>query len=173
MRAEGYSILLMPEGETFKRYAKVIGDLSQRHGTPNFEPHVTLLGGIPSTLSKDQVEVRVQQVASSLLPFDIILSGYGMEDFYFRALFLFAIRTPSLTTANKRAQEIFQSSGHYVPHLSLIYGDIAIEEKELIIQGLDLKLPDQFEVGSLHLWQNEGEVKDWRKVAEFPLSREH
>ena len=48
MRAQGISLWLVPDGPESLAIAALIGELSARFGTPQFSPHVTLLGGIAS-----------------------------------------------------------------------------------------------------------------------------
>lgn len=173
MRAEGYSIWLMPKDEVYEKYARIIGDLSQRFGTPNFEPHVTLVGGLKGSADLIEGATRLLSTMSPSRRILIALREFGTEDFYFRALYLKAQRSNILQLLNERANLVFKrpiDSG-YMPHLSLLYGDLTEGEKQQIIGGLNLKLPDQFVIDGLHLWQTEGEVRDWKQVSEYPFSR--
>lgn len=173
METEGYSIWLMPKGEEYEKYSQIISDLSQRFGTPNFEPHVTLLGGLKGPPDLIEGATRLFSTMSPSRRILITLSKFGTEDFYFRTLYLKARKSGILQLLNERANLVFKrpiDSG-YMPHLSLLYGDLTEGEKQQIIDGLNLKLPDEFVVGSLHLWQTEGEVKDWKEVADYPFSR--
>lgn len=173
MRAEGYSIWLVPKGEANEKYARIIGDLSQRYGTPSFEPHVTLIGGLKGLADSIEGTTSLLSTMSTSRRILITLREFGTEDFYFRALYLRAWKSGILQLLNEGANLVFKRpiDLSYMPHLSLLYGDLTREEKQQIIGGLNLKLPDKFVVDSLHLWQTEGEVRDWKQVAEYPLSR--
>ena len=51
-----FHLWLMPTGGTCERLAAIIRHLSQKHGGPLFEPHVTLLGGMEG----EGEEIRLQ-----------------------------------------------------------------------------------------------------------------
>lgn len=95
-RTTGYSIWLMPEGEVFERYNDVIAKVAKENGTPKFEAHVTLLGGIPAEVGDEMVFKKSQELAEGLRPFRITLGGYGMGHVYVQALFLHAETTVAL-----------------------------------------------------------------------------
>jgi hypothetical protein len=50
VKAKGYSLWLMPIGDIYRRLSETISQLSSEYGTPNFQPHITLLG----ELSEDE-----------------------------------------------------------------------------------------------------------------------
>jgi hypothetical protein len=54
-----YSIWAMPELDSplAARVAALIQELSSQYGTPNFEPHVTVLGGFGEPQGLDEEEV--------------------------------------------------------------------------------------------------------------------
>ena len=59
----------------------------------------------------------------------------------------------------------------FLPHVSLVYGTLAPDEKRAIARevGDDLRL--RFEVRRLHLWRTEGPVAEWRELGVFDLPR--
>ena len=57
----------------------------------------------------------------------------------------------------------------FMPHLSLLYGDFSVDEKERIIKNLDADLLDQFNVDRVVLICTKAQSGRWRSVGSFPL----
>lgn len=169
MKAKGYSLCLMPAGETYNKLAALIKILAEKYKSPLFELHITLLGEI--VLLEEDVIKRCQQLTSGQKSFSIILQTVEYQDFYFRALFVQAERTRLLLALHNRAEKIFKmnESPSYMPHLSLLYGDFAQSVKDQIIRNIGKNQEMEFRVGAIHLFKTDGEVSAWYKVKEFPL----
>lgn len=170
-RARGISGWLVPEGDVRERLGALIAELSRRHGTPSFEPHVTLFGGIVG----GEVEIleRGARLAAALRPFAIRLMALGRSDEYFRCLFLEAERSPELLAAHERASGLFgaRDSAPFLPHLSLVYGRLGAEEASEAVEALrSLALPLDFEARRLEVHRTEGAVPEWRRLAVHPLA---
>lgn len=170
--ATGVSFWLMPRGEVHARLSGLISSLSRRCGTPPFEPHVTLLGGLcgPGTA----ILSKAERLAGSLGPVEIRLMTAGHRDEYFRCLFVRAEPTPSLLAAHLGATELFgrrREVPPFFPHLSLVYADLAAKEKERILDEIGRDFAAAFDARELHAVRTEGEVRSWRRLASFPLGR--
>ena len=61
-----YSLWLIPEGEDGRQLADIIARLSERFGTPTFDPHVTLLGGLLGP--EKELVTRISQITRSMRP---------------------------------------------------------------------------------------------------------
>ena len=169
MRAEGYSIWLIPSGDVYQKLAEIISQLSDKYSAPNFEPHVTLIGDLLG--AKEEIISKTTKLAGSLKPFEIKLKRVDYLDEYFKCLFVRAEKTKELIQANNLAKEIFNRKfdPEFMPHLSLLYGDFIPEIKEKILGDLGREFNIDFEVKSIHLFSTTGEVKDWHRIKEFPL----
>lgn len=169
MKGEGYSIWLIPTDEIYQKLAEIISQLSDKYSAPNFEPHLTLIGDLRG--SEEEIISKTSKLADLLKPFEIKLKKADYLDEYFRCLFIRAEKTRELIQASDVAREIFnrKSDPDYMPHLSLMYGDINPEIKEKILANLGKEFNLSFEIKSIHLFSTTGEVKDWYKVKESPL----
>ena len=166
----------MPTGATFVKLAHIISQLSKDYSTPSFEPHITLLGGVIG--SEEEIVKKTAQTASMLAPYEILLTQVDYLDEYFRCLFINVEKTSEVMNANAKAREVFHeyiTSKHpateYMPHLSLLYGDISSQTKEAIVKKIGREWNLTFEAASIHLFLTKGDVKDWHKLKEFPLGR--
>jgi 2'-5' RNA ligase len=64
-----------------------------------------------------------------------------------------------------------QSTPVYMPHVSLMYGDIKKEEKEKLIPFITIPF-HSFAVHKVHLYRTTGEVESWHKRYEFIFKKE-
>ena len=169
-KAKGYSLWLMPTGDVYRRLSGVILKLSEKHSTPRFEPHITLLPEIGG-LSEDAIVEKTLQLSRIVSPFEIRLTHVNYLDQYFRCVFLRAEETTELKNANYKAQEIFGrlQDLKFMPHLSLMYGNLTPETKEQIIETIGREFNVIFNVANIHLFSTEGEPKDWHIIKEFEL----
>ncbi|TNY22588.1 2',3'-cyclic-nucleotide 3'-phosphodiesterase [Rhodotorula diobovata] len=143
----GLALWLTPSSPTTSSdLGSLISTLSSKHGTPRFDPHVTLLSGIPSHSSADlpallaslrtaldhwREQQKQQQPHSAPLRLKFTaLGSKASERNYFQYLFaavsssndaLLALRAATreaLLPADARSQK-----DDYFPHLSLMYGE--------------------------------------------------
>ena len=159
----------MPTGEIRQRLAGTILDLSREYAAPTFEPHVTLVGGIVGAAR--EVTAKMRELARRIPPFTIRLTVADYLDEYFRCLFVRVATTAPIMTANKAAREIFglEQQPAFMPHLSLLYGNLPASLKERIIASLGRQFALEFKVNSLHLYLTKSEPASWRRVASFGL----
>jgi len=168
-KTPSYSIWLMPTGEVRQRLAGTIFDLSREYAAPAFEPHVTLAGGIVGPAR--EVASKMMELARRIPPFTVRLSAVDGLDEYFRCLFVRVATTHPIMTANKTAREVFRLAKQpaFMPHLSLLYGNLPASVKQRIIASLGGRFRLEFKARSLHLYLIKGAPQEWRRVAPFGL----
>ncbi len=166
--SNGYALLLMPKGETSKKYHELIKKLAKENNGPVFEPHITLLGDIE--LSEEDVIKEAEELVLDQKPFQINLGEIGYEDYLFRAFFVKAVISPHLQNLHNRAKQIFNMEvPPYMAHLSLLYGNYPDSVKEIIIKNIGRDQSSTFEINSVFV-QKAGFIKDWKVIKEFPFS---
>jgi hypothetical protein len=116
------------------------------------------------------------QVAAALRPFVIRLGQIDFLDEYYRCLFVRAALTEPLRRARRVALQTMGevgAHGHaplragYMPHLSLLYGNLDRSIKEGLIAELGPRLDLEFKARNLHLHLTHGDPRYWRHVASF------
>ena len=72
---------------------------------------------------------------------------------------------------NKYAQELFSTNNPYIPHMSVIYGDIDPTTKKEILDSIDLLTIQSlaFNVDSIFLCKAFGTCDEWEIIYEIPL----
>ncbi|MDP3734745.1 MAG: 2'-5' RNA ligase family protein [Nanoarchaeota archaeon] len=170
--SEQYSLWLLPPPEQYKRLQRVISKLSQQYSTPLLEPHVTLYGRIID--EEAQIIDTIRELAGRLSPPLINFNGFSLWDEFFRSIFMEAERTAELEQAYQAAHTLFEPFLHpryrgreFIPHLSLMYGNIPTEEKGKIIASLDRDLLTSFLVDNVSLYRLRQEPAEWVKVRDF------
>lgn len=171
MRAVGISLWLILEGETRRRLAATIADLARRLGTPSFEPHVTLIGGISQP--EEEIVVAAGRLAAATAPLQLRPFRVGQRGEYFRCLFYEVAADAALIDLHMRARLALgrDAGALFFPHLSLAYGELESAVKAPLVGPLSPRRGDNWLVGELQVVRTEGEVGDWRPLAAFPLSR--
>lgn len=153
----------------FQLFQKTVTDLSTRYHTPNFIPHITLLGSI--TGQEKDLLAKLHHIAQTLKTFRVSFTDIGAEQFFFRSLYLKVNPYPKLLQANQKCQETFGTNIPFMPHLSLLYSNLTNKQKEPIIHQLRSRHWPNFIVNSLHFYKCDGEVKDWILVDKIPFNQ--
>lgn len=164
-----HALWLRPFGDAAFELKQRIKKLSEHFGTPLFEPHITLLSGLRR--GETELTQLTDTLAGSLTPFEIELTNAGYRDDYYQSLFIHVKKTPAFIKAQETAEKLFgcETGEAYRPHVSLMYGDVAAEEKRKVLNTMGRTFSITFPVHSLLLIETEGEVADWKKLhtAEF------
>ena len=156
-KVKGYSLWLMPEGETYRSFQALIARLAKQHDSPAFEPHMTLIGQV--TGPEEEVTAKTAELAKSIDPYEIRLNSVGRLDEYFRCLFIHAKESKAVIAANLKARQIFgrEEDPPYMPHLSLLYGNFTDETKASIVAEIGEAFNDRFIANSIHLYSTKGD----------------
>jgi 2'-5' RNA ligase len=177
-----HALWLIPEGgdaPIYQELATLIAKLAKHHGTPAFEPHVTLLGGLRAPV--EELRAHAKSLAGDLAPFRVRLGHIFHLDEYYRALFVQVAETGEVMDAFSRAREAMapflntaaalelKGVREPMPHLSLLYGELPAALKEGIIKELGSEYPASFTAQSIHIYRTNGDPPDWRRVASFTL----
>jgi 2'-5' RNA ligase len=164
-----YSLWLMPAGDLYYWLADTILDLSRKYSTPTFEPHVTLLARISGPERK--IVSKSAELAQRISPFTLRLTRVDYLDRYYQCVFVRVATRDPLVKAHRAAREVFglEKSPAFIPHLSLVYGDLARDVKERIVAELGWRFESTFKARSLDLVLTRGEPSAWRRLRGFGL----
>lgn len=166
-----YSLWLRPFGNAAYQLQHQIEELSNQYDTPVFEPHVTLLGGL--RFGETELTHLTETLAASLHPFEIALTRAGYMDTYYQSLFVHVKKSEALMNARETAEKLFgrEPEEEYVPHLSLLYGDLSRNEKERILNVIGRKFHIQFSVHNVLLINTTGKPEEWEKIHSSEFSK--
>ncbi len=164
---------IAPSGKVHDDLKGLILNLSRRYGTVDFEPHVTLIGGLEG--NEQELAAKSEELARTA-PFRVrLLPNPEHSDEYFKCVFLRCEKTPELAELNRMAVSLFgRADGpEFAPHLSLVYGRLGPTAREEIVRELapGFAVPVEFTVSGLHFM-----LTDRHPAAEiraFNFNREH
>ncbi|CAI7893483.1 unnamed protein product, partial [Closterium sp. NIES-53] len=133
-----FSIWAMPEeGSAIHASASAaISNLSSRFKCTPFEPHVTVIGAFGEREGLDEQEVvkRMQRLSASLKPYDIQVMELAAGRLFFQCVYLKMLPSKEVLHVHNEAVEVMgmdrNSVAAYMPHLSLIYGDLSDAQKQ-------------------------------------------
>lgn len=173
------SLWLCPTGQEAHILRQAIQALAkQQSGSPEFDPHVTLLGSIPLPHLPADVVRRLQRVLSSAgvlgaaLELDILPAQHGQT--YHQSVLAPVQRNTSLSALRKACEDEFDihSSTPYFPHLSLLYGDLSQDRRDELaahVNGSLQLLPRTAKFGELCIVRTVGPVEDWEVIGRVTL----
>jgi 2'-5' RNA ligase len=158
-----YSLWLEPSGKMAYKLQERIKKLSKEHGTPLFSPHVTLLGGVQAT--ETEMIPLADTLSSYVEPFELELTKAGYLDTFYQSLFIHVKETSELKELRRNACRLFNiEEEEYMPHLSLLYGDLSQKQKEKILNMIEREFYISFPVEQILLMHTNGKPDKWRKV---------
>lgn len=171
----GLSLWMCPSGPAEAVSRRLIKETARECGTyGDFLPHVTLAAGIAS----ENTIQKTRELATMIAPYEFEFDGLSGRDAFFQALYIKLKTTPPVVLANAAARQVFEekaSDPEYMPHLSIVYGDLDPEQKSRIMQELEYRIKEEtvlntFTVDSIQIWSTEGDVEDWYCVESIPLT---
>jgi hypothetical protein len=128
-------------------------------GSPLFPPHVTMC--------TDPATTKLAAVDSlSDLPLPAVFTALEFGPDYFHGCYLRASDDTALRQLRERCCATLgcASPEPYLPHLSLAYGVLS-EDQRAVAAALSPPLPLRVSFDRLELWQCDGPVSSWHKLA--------
>ena len=160
--------LLLPR-QVHERFQSLIARLSARLGTPAFEPHITLLGGLTGT--EEDLRQRTRALAGALRSFEVRLLEAAWLDEYYRCLFVEVAPSRALFAAHEAAGRHFEQhpDARFFPHLSLIYGTLEQKEKMQILDDIGRTFDEKVCIEHVALYETSGPPSVWRCITRVGL----
>jgi 2'-5' RNA ligase len=150
--------------------AATIDRLAAEHGTPRFQPHVTVLPTVDS--SEDHAPRTLTSLAAGVPPIELTLAAIGHEETYFRSLYLRAEPSGQLLALREAAQRAWAlDPSPYLPHLSLLYSDIPEQDKNSLVDRIGIRVPFTVRFDAVELWARDPHgVRSWYRVGRAVFS---
>lgn len=166
-----YALWLRPDDEARRRLARTVRQLSREYSAPAFQPHVTLVSGILG--AEQAVVAKAGKLAQQLRPLRVRLTRLEGRREYFRCVFARAGKSAPLVEAHRSAKQIFRLGRQrpFLPHLSLVYGDLPPRVKKEIIRALGQRVALQFTAWRLDLVRIQGGPSEWKTVRSWKLRK--
>ncbi|KAL6546457.1 hypothetical protein OROMI_022178 [Orobanche minor] len=176
VRRDVYSVWAMPPEELTPLLRKLMDGLRSEFGGPQFEPHVTVVGA--TSLTESEARDRFHKACEGLEAYSASVEKVATGTFFYQCVFLLLHPTPQVVEASARCCGHLgnENSSPYMPHLSLLYGDLTDEDKKKAQEKayvLDDSIDSlNFQISRLALYKTDTEdksCKSWEKVSEYTL----
>jgi len=160
---KGYSIWLHGGGSDNLAFNETLKQLQQTCHSPEFIPHVTLLGQVENIPVKT-LKAALGTLAAKYHRFDLLFNKVEVQDDYFRVCCLKVQKNAFLSHLREEMTAIlkFKPDKAYKAHLSLVYGKNMKDLQTARLQGAEL-VKEKFLVSQISLIKTAGEVNRWTK----------
>lgn len=166
---KSFSIWLTFPQDIKQQLETVVRSLAEKHKSPIFEPHITLISQVTGT--EEHVTNQVKVLAKNTKAFNLGLTDVDYSTTYYQSVFVRITTSLPLIKLRMQAQKIFDIDGFYMPHTSLVYGNFPPKVREKIAKSI--KLPRlKFKVDTLVVTPSGESVKspqDWIHLASISL----
>lgn len=150
---------------------KKIQAIYQPLTTPRFEPHITLTTAVVLKGENKSILQIIEAVVKNLRPIPVELTEVSVSTTYFQCVFARVKPTLELLQVHQLVRSALRHSdlSMYVPHMSLVYGNISLEQRFKIAQ--EIKLPVTKFIADRISAINAGSLnpKTWKQIAAFKL----
>ncbi len=160
------SVFLTPALEDFTYLDGLIRERCAGLDLPPFEPHVTLYSGMFSDTAL--LESAMEAAVAGGPPITLSVRGIGCTPEYFKALFIEFEEHPLLRRIHERVKQECGDLEPYefAPHLSLLYADLPIEEKEALAARTSLDR-SELHFDQLKIVTPLNRVEGWRDTMQW------
>ncbi len=179
-----YALWLMPAIKQRIKLAHLIQALSDEHGGPLFDPHITLLADIEG--DENRLIDQTRRLASQMTQFSVRVRSLDYLHEYYKSFFIRIDDTDSIDQARRIALALFlkqplpererlkQYQSEFMPHLSLMYGLQTDAVKALIKDKIQIDTVlthrgTEIRIESLQLVSAFGPPESWNIITELPL----
>ncbi|KAK4259497.1 hypothetical protein QN277_005822 [Acacia crassicarpa] len=165
-----YSVWALPTEDVRERMKKLMSGLRSEFGGPEFEPHITVIGAISLT-SGDALK-KFRSACEGLKAYNATVDRMDREWVY-----LLIHPTPQVVETSDHffSHFGFNRSSPYLPHMSLLYGDLSEEERKKAQEranALDDVSGLKFQICRLALYKTDTKDKtleSWKEIADCIL----
>lgn len=160
---QAFTIWLEPAEHQQQQLSSLIHRLATEQNAIPFAPHITVYSGKTNDLAI--IQQGVANIARQLVPIQLRIAAIKASDFFFKTVFLTFEQDDSVYALNQSVQQIpHENIGyHLYPHLSLLYKDMPLSEKQTIAQSIKLPMTDiLFNRISVVI---PGQAEDWQDIA--------
>jgi len=166
-----YSLWLIPSSPVYEYLTNYIADLAEKYQTASFEPHLTPLIIGFSEFSQEELIAKTQELADKIGAIPLELGPVSMSNTFYQSVFVRVKASAVLMEAHLTAKEIFEIKDEhfFMPHMSLLYADFFMKQREEIMKEIKLECPRKFHAQKLALIGANEQESGFEKLAEIEL----
>ncbi|MBO0720921.1 MAG: hypothetical protein J2P41_08860 [Blastocatellia bacterium] len=160
---EKLSVWLSPHATDYAALASIITGLSERYGTFNFEPHLTLYSGVCN--EREVLQGAINENLIGVEPIALRIAGVHASQEFFKSLFIEFEECSRLSELNRKIKSALKQDSGYIlkPHLSLLYKDLEIDRKWEIARTITMEKTEMI-FDEIKFVSPGNKASDWRDV---------
>lgn len=161
---ERFSLWLLPDDTTSQTLSELMKQLRDRHGGPEFAPHITLFGLITGT--EQELGSGLDKLAKQLDAFEVHTKSLWGKSDYFKCFFIQLNNSAELLRTRQLASDILAArmDSNYNPHISLLYGNQIRKHRAELVSELKDVIPEKITVDRLQLVKLDVSVANWQVI---------
>jgi 2'-5' RNA ligase len=146
---------------------KIIDKISEKYYAPKFEPHVTVYGLINSKI--DHIDLVLREISLNCGSCKVKKTKILQSEELWKTVFIELEMNKQMKTIHENLKKYFGNIAKYEfkPHISLIYKTLSQEEKNKIINELELK--NEFIIDKLVIQKFFPDIEKWQIVKKYNL----
>jgi len=162
-----YAIWLLFEKNDEKYIAKIISEISKQYESPIFIPHITAYGLID--VKFEIIDKVILDSIKNTKSFNIEKNSISFSGDFWKTLFIDFNSNSSMLKINKNLVKHLSSFTRYEfkPHTSLIYKEMNQEEKQKLVNKIDIK--NNFKITRIGILEFSESIKEWKIIQEYSL----
>ena len=123
------------------------------------------------TLQLKSVEQACEKIIDQIHSFEIPMQNITYTQEFYRNLFILAEPTSTLTMLHEdfKTELALETNEDFIPHVSLLYGDLDLNTKECLKEELKERYPKIFRCVRLDIYNSTGEIDEWYLVKSYKL----
>ena len=147
--------------------SKIILKLAQKYNCPVFQPHCTLIGKTDISLPKMKSAIDI--LISNYEPIEVHPIKISCTDNLWRSLYIELKEKQILTKWHEHISDLLsiKYDRGYLPHISLMYSSISLEEKKRISENIQLK--SAYKIQSIKIIDCDEKIDSWKTVFELKI----
>ena len=161
-----FSVFLTPSADDFDYAGNLIREFCAKYDEPPFEPHVTVYSGALS--DPEALKKAVTDAAAGVPPFSLRVRRVGYSDEYFKTLFIEFEENAVLRGIYERirAGDDAETGYELIPHLSLLYKEMPLRDKEALARRVRIDRPE-IHFDQLKIVSPRNETGGWRDTGQW------
>ncbi len=135
-----FAVWLTPEKNKAKYLSGVIHYVCNEYNATPFKPHLTLVSGI--TLDTNTLLEETESVLPDVIPIKLSIQKISCADDFFKTLFITFDENDLLIQIFQKCKTAITGNHteSFLPHVSLLYKEMALEEKQKIASNLEIPI---------------------------------
>lgn len=167
------SLWLVPQREDSTYLQAIIDQLAAKYQAPRFSPHVTVAGRLQVP---DQYQALLSTLASAMPILKLQNQGLDHSSELFRTVYIRTSLADPLVALRQKVYQLWLENTvkPFMPHISLIYKELALLERQAIMQALSIKKNFVFDTLTVVSPQAQGNwmaVESWQTLGTWPLAK--